>query len=98
MCVCAYMHVCMYRGACGVMVIVIGNGHANPSSNPGQVCLKLVEEKENSEFKPVKFCIKIDFVSYPAYLKVLVNTNVHVNILTRKKMKYHLFLLIYLLY
>ena len=27
---------------------------------------QLVEEKENSEFKPVKLRLKIDFVSYPA--------------------------------
>ena len=26
---------------------------------------QLVKEKENSEFKPVKLCLKIDFVSYP---------------------------------
>ena len=27
---------------------------------------QLVEGKENSEFKPVKLCLKIDLVSYPA--------------------------------
>ena len=26
-------------GACGVMVIVVGNGHGDPSSNPGRDCL-----------------------------------------------------------
>ena len=26
----------MYIGACGVMVIVVGNGHGDTSSNPGQ--------------------------------------------------------------
>ena len=25
-----------WRGACGVMVIVVGNGHGDTSSNPGQ--------------------------------------------------------------
>ena len=25
-----------------------------------------MQEKENSEFKPVKLCLKIDIVSYPA--------------------------------
>ena len=24
-------------GACGVLVIIVGNGHGNTSSNPGQV-------------------------------------------------------------
>ena len=27
------------RGACGVWVIVEGNGHGDPSSNPSQSCL-----------------------------------------------------------
>ena len=27
---------------------------------------QLVYEKENSEFKPIKLCLKIDLVSYPA--------------------------------
>ena len=27
------------EGACGVMVIIIGNGHKNPSSNSGWDCL-----------------------------------------------------------
>ena len=26
----------MIGGACGVMVIVVGNGHSDPSSNPGR--------------------------------------------------------------
>ena len=26
-----------------------------------------VQEKENSEFKPTKLCLKIDLVSYPAH-------------------------------
>ena len=34
---------------------------------------QLVYEKENSEFKPVKLCIKIDLVSYPASAEELVN-------------------------
>ena len=33
----------------------------------------LVLEKENSEFKPVKLCLKIDLVSYPARAEGLVN-------------------------
>ncbi len=31
------------------------------------------KEKENSEFKPVKLCLKTDFVSYPALAEGLVN-------------------------
>ena len=27
------------QGACGVMVIVVGNGHGDTSSNPGRDCL-----------------------------------------------------------
>ena len=34
---------------------------------------QLVEEKENSEFKPVKLSLKIDLVSYPARGEGLVN-------------------------
>ena len=30
-------------------------------------------EKEKSEFKPVKLCLKIDLVSYPARTEGLVN-------------------------
>ena len=26
----------VFGGACGVMVIVVGNGHSDTSSNPGQ--------------------------------------------------------------
>ena len=33
----------------------------------------VVYEKENSEFKPVKLCLKIDLVSYPARAEGLVN-------------------------
>ena len=29
----------LYRDACDVTVIIIGNGHGDPSSNPGQSCL-----------------------------------------------------------
>ncbi len=29
--------------------------------------------KENSEFKPIKLCLKIDLVSYPARAEGLVN-------------------------
>ena len=32
-----------------------------------------MSEKENSEFKPVKICLKIDLVSYPARAEGLVN-------------------------
>ena len=35
---------------------------------------QLVQEKENSEFKPVKFRLKIDLVSYPARAEGLVNS------------------------
>ena len=31
-----YTSICMSGGARGVMVIVVGNGHGNTSSNPGQ--------------------------------------------------------------
>ena len=34
--------------------------------------------EENSEFKPVKLCLKIDPVSYPARAEGLVNMN-HIN-------------------
>ena len=34
---------------------------------------QLVKEKENSEFKPVKFRSKIDLVSYPARAEGWVN-------------------------
>ena len=34
---------------------------------------QLVLEKEYSEFKPVKLCLKIDLVSYPAQAEGLVN-------------------------
>ena len=30
--------------------------------------------EENSDFKPVKFCIKIDFVRHPGCAEGLVNT------------------------
>ena len=39
---------------------------------------QLVEEKENSEFKPVKLRLKIDLVSYPARAEGLVNMVYHV--------------------
>ena len=35
---------------------------------------QLVQEKENSEFKPVKLRLKIDLVSYPARAEGLVNS------------------------
>ena len=35
---------------------------------------QLVQEKENSEFKPVKLRLKIDLVSYPARAQGLVNS------------------------
>ena len=31
-----YRYMCIYRGARGVMVIVVGNGHGDTSSNPGR--------------------------------------------------------------
>ena len=34
---------------------------------------QLVQEKENSDFKPVKLRLKIDLVSYPAREEGLVN-------------------------
>ena len=35
--VCVYIYIYIYiGGACGVMVIVIGNGHSDASSNPGR--------------------------------------------------------------
>ena len=33
-----------------------------------------VSEKENSELKPVKLCLKFDLVSHPARVEALVNT------------------------
>ena len=38
-----------------------------------------VHEKENSEFKPVKHCLKIDLVSYPAQVEGLVDMNIKNN-------------------
>ena len=32
-----------------------------------------LDEKENSEFKPVKLCLEIDLVSYPVRAEELVN-------------------------
>ena len=79
------------------MVIVVGNGLGDTSSNPerdwlhlGKVWIQLfslqlwvniraalvrqlVQEKENSEFKPVKLRLKIDLMSYPAWAEGLVN-------------------------
>ena len=37
--------------------------------------MQLVQEKENSEFEPVKLRLKIDLVSYPARAEGLVNMN-----------------------
>ena len=35
-----YIHTCIdIGGACGVMFNAIGNGHSDPSSNPGAGCL-----------------------------------------------------------
>ena len=35
------LHTFTYAGnACSLIVIIIGNEHDNPSSNPGQVCLR----------------------------------------------------------
>ena len=46
----------------------------SPSSYGSSVLVRqLVKEKENSEFKPVKLCLKIDLVSYPAQAEGLVN-------------------------
>ena len=39
--------------------------------------MQLVEEKENSEFKPVKLRLEIDLVSYPARAEGLVNIYKH---------------------
>ena len=33
------LYVFILGGACGVMVIVVGNGHGDMSSNPGRDCL-----------------------------------------------------------
>ena len=35
-CACMYVYVYFSGGACGVMVIVVGNGHGDTSSNPGR--------------------------------------------------------------
>ena len=40
---------------------------------------QLVEEKENSEFKPVKLRLKIDFVSKSARAEGLVNMDKYYN-------------------
>ena len=36
MCVCVYVNI-IKGGACGVMVIIIGNEHGDTSSNPEQI-------------------------------------------------------------
>ena len=41
---------------------------------PSALVRQLVQEKENSEFKPVKLRLKIDLVSYPARAEGLVNS------------------------
>ena len=33
------IYMCACRDACGTMVIILGNGHGEPSSNPGGVCM-----------------------------------------------------------
>ena len=33
---CLTLSIIRYGGACGVMVIVVGNGHGDMSSNPGR--------------------------------------------------------------
>ena len=47
-CVCVYMNMyrCMHShmyiyvcDVCGVMITILGNGHNDPSSNPGQGCI-----------------------------------------------------------
>ncbi len=60
----------------------LGKG-MNPIILPAAMVRQLVEEKENSEFKPVKLCLKIDLVSYPARADVLVN------IIYQKNLKPH---------
>ncbi len=40
---------------------------------------QLVQEKENSEFKPVKLRLKIDLVSYPVRAEGLVNSIIYQN-------------------
>ena len=44
-----------------------------PAMNSSALVRQLVEEKENSEFKPVKLRLKIDLVSYSARAEGLVN-------------------------
>ena len=36
-----YVNLC-YGGACSVIVIVVGNGHGDPSSNLGPGCLHFI--------------------------------------------------------
>ncbi len=50
-------------------------GHTNTPPNGMEAYFErsMKEEKENSEFKPVKLCLKIDLVSYPARAEGLVN-------------------------
>ena len=46
---------------------------------------QLVEEKENSEFKPVKLRLKIDLVSYPSRAEGLVNMYSSIDTITACK-------------
>ena len=46
-----------FRGACDVVVIVVGNGHGDTSSNPGQIiafhlALMLLGKYESKDFSP----------------------------------------------
>ena len=41
---------------------------------------KIVGQKENSEFKPVKLCLKIDFVLHPAHADGLIYIYIYIYI------------------
>ena len=56
-----YMHtsiviyICIYICAHGVMVIAIGNGHSDMSSNPGREWLPFTWEKYESNYSPSSY-------------------------------------------
>ena len=56
-----------------VMCILSHADRTNIDYQSTALVRQLVQEKENSEFKPVKLRLKMDLVSYPARTEGLVN-------------------------
>ncbi len=64
----------------GMNLIILHPAMGKQSGRLGSSALvrQLVLEKENSELKPVKLCLKIELVSYPGRVEELVNREVPV--------------------